>query len=106
MITKLRASKIAIETPKEGSETWVHITVQQVIKDDNEKVINIIPRYDYISIPLDKFGMGVYSGHDPVTQSDISASGYGIAGLIASVVIGKMEEKYGGTVTAQGDLLV
>lgn len=106
MITKLRASKITIEAPKENSETWVHITIQQIIKDDNEKVINIIPRYDYISIPLDKFGMNVYSGHDLITQSDINASGYGIAGLIASVVLNKMLEKYGGKVTLQGDLLI
>lgn len=105
MITKLRASKISIEKPRENSETWVHITVQQVIKDDNENVINIIPRYDYISIPLKEFGTVVYTGKDPITQDDINASGYGIASLISSVILNKMLDKYGGKITPQGDLI-
>lgn len=106
MITKLRASKIAIETPREGAETWVHITIQQVIKDDEGNIKNIIPRYDYISFPLQDIGVDFYSAMDPLTQQNIEVSGYGTASLIGAIVIKEMLKKYEGTVTPEGDVIV
>jgi len=106
MITKLRISKISIETPKEGSETWIHMTVQKVFKDEDGNTVNVIPRFDYISIPYNKIGTDMYSGYDPLTNTKIEESGYGIASLITSVAIKLMMEKYGGTVNEKGDLVL
>ena len=106
MITKLRASKISIETPKEGATTWVHITVQEVIKDDDGTLLNIIPRYDYISFPLENIGTISYDGVEPLTGEDLSVSGYGIASLITSIVTKTLVEKYDGTVNDDGDVVI
>jgi len=106
MITKLRASKISIETPKEGALTWIHITVQQVIKDDNGNVINIVPRYDYISFPLQDIGVNIYEAIEPLNGEQLNASGYGIASLIAEIVTETLVNKYNGTVTEEGDVIV
>jgi len=106
MITKIRASKIAIETPREDSETWVHITVQQVLKKDDGTVINIIPRFDYISFPIKDVGLNQFAFSDPVTQAAMNMSGYTVGSAIAAIVISTLEKKYGGTVTPQGDLIV
>jgi len=106
MITKLRASKILVETPKEGSETWVHITVQKVTKKDDGVVINIIPRYDYISFPIQDIGTNIYNAIDPTTSANLNISGYGAVSTISSIVIDKLIKKYGGSVTPQGDVIV
>jgi len=106
MITKLRASKISIETPKEGALTWIHITVQQVIKNDDGVIINIIPRYDYISFPLQNIGTNIYEAIEPLNGEKIEASGYGIASLIAEIVTKTLVEKYNGTITPEGDVIL
>ena len=106
MITKLRASKISIETPKEGAETWIHITIQQVLREDDGTLINTIPRFDYISIPFQEVGMNFYDGIEPLTQEPTHLSGYAIGTSVAAIVIGQMMEKYGGSVTAEGDLII
>jgi len=80
MITKIRASKITIETPVEGSETWIHITVQKVTKHTDGTIINVIPRYDFISFPLQNIGTDMYTVMEPLTQQ--------------------------GTVTPQGDVIL
>ena len=106
MITKLRASKISIETPKEGAETWVHITVQKVLKREDGSIINVIPRFDYISFPIQEIGVNFYDVTEPLTGDDLSASGYGTASLIASIVTTTMIEKYGGSITPEGDVIL
>lgn len=106
MVTKLRASKILVETPKEGSETWVHITVQKVTKQDDGTIINVIPRHDYISFTVPSIGTTMYNANDPVTGSNLNISGYGAVSTIASIVIDKLVAKYGGKVTPQGDVIV
>jgi len=106
MITKLRASKITIETPSEGSVAWVHIQIQKVFKDNNGNTTNVIPRYDYISVPLHEIGMNFYNGFDPVTQENHNISGYGSADLISSIVIELMKEKYGGELDEVGNLII
>ena len=106
MITKLRASKIAIEMPKETSEVWVHITVQKVYKDDNGNTINVIPRWNYISFPLEEIGTELFTFDDPVTQETHNNTGYGVASALGVIVIQHMLSTYGGTVTEDGDLIL
>ena len=106
MIRKLRASKISIESVRENAETWVHITIEEIIKDGSGKTTNIVPQYDYISFTLPSIGTVMYNGSDPVTQNSLSLSGYGIASLISKIVIEKLHTKYGGTVTPQGDVIL
>ena len=106
MTRKLRASKISIESVSETAETWVHITVEEIIKDVNGKTTNIVPQYDYISFTLQSIGTTMYAGSDPVTKNSLTSSGYGIAYLIEEIVTEKLHTKYGGTITAQGDVIL
>jgi len=106
MITKLRVSKLTLEMPKEDSEVWLHITVQKVIKDDLGVTTNIIPRFDYISKPLSEVYMDVYKYQDIMLGGVFSISGVGIAQALTSAVLDFMQDKYGGVVTSNGDLIV
>ena len=106
MKTKLRASKISIEKPREDSEVWVHVTIQQVFKDENGNTVNIIPRYDYISKPLKDFMPENYNYYDPITGELRTISGVQVMFIISSVVLEWMQEKYGGTVDEEGNLWV
>jgi len=106
MITKLRVSKITIETPKEGSEAWAHLTIQKVFKKEDGTIINVIPRFDYISIPYSKIGESSYSGYDPITNTKVEQNGYTIAFLIKSVAIKLVMDKYGGTLNEKGELIL
>jgi hypothetical protein len=107
MITKLRASKISIEMPKEDSEVWVHITVQKVYKNkDTGEIINVIPRWEYISFPLKEIGLTPYEYLDMVTNSNHTSTGYGIAAALSVIVTKKMLELYGGSITEKGDLVL
>jgi len=90
-----RASKIIIDIPKEDSEPWVHVTIDLLLKDDNEITQNVIPRVAYISKPLSEIASEMYDFNDPILQKDNTLSGYGLAQAISSYVNTRMKEKYG-----------
>lgn len=104
MKTKLRASKISIESPREDSEVWVHVTVQQMIYDDESKISNIIPNYDYISKPLSKFMPDNYTYIDPLDGSINNIYGSQVMYIITAVILEWMTNKYGGTLDEGGNL--
>lgn len=94
MIEEYRASKIAIEVPKEESEPWVHLTINKMFKDEGGKLINEIPRFGYISKPLSQVAMNSYEFLDPVSKQYNTISGYGLAQAITSYVDKHLKEKY------------
>lgn len=98
MKTKVRASKISIESPKPDSETWVHIEVAQLIYDDNNKLVNIIPRYDYISKPITELLKDTYS------TGEVKITGLEVMQIITTVVITWMAEKYKVAPDSGGDI--
>ena len=102
MKSKLRASSIIIESPKENAEIWVHITVQQVVYD-GDKIVNLIPQYDYISKPLREFMPDEYTYIDN-KGNIVSISGLNVMYIITSVVLKWMEEKYNLTQDDEGNL--
>ena len=106
MITKIRASKVTIEIPKEGSIPWIHITVQQVLRHDDGTLENIIPRFDYLSYPLNEVGETIYPYQDPFFPPENQISGYGIAGAMTSLVITLLIKEYGGSVNSDGDIIL
>ena len=95
MTEKLRSSKITIEIPKVDSEPWVHVTVNKMFLDDDGEMTNNQPRFDYISKPLSSVGTEIYTFMDPVTQQEVTISGYGLASAITSYVKNTIEEKHG-----------
>jgi len=95
MKTSYRASKIIIENLKQESIPWVHIVLNQVIKDDNGKVTNEIPRYDRISIKMTDVATRMFTFTDPVIGEEHTISGYGIEKIIEQFVIDEVENKYG-----------
>lgn len=88
MKTKLRASKISIESPKPNSEVWIHLEIEQVIYDDTGKIINIIPRYDYMSEPIADFLNKSY------TEGEQTITGLEVIGLVTKVILSWMSAKY------------
>lgn len=95
MVYEYRASKITIEIPKPDSEPWVHLAINKLEVDDNGTLINTYPMFAYISKPLSQVGMEMFSFLDPVYQSDVTVSGYGLAKAITSYVEKNIEEKFG-----------
>ena len=106
MITKLRASKITIEMPREDGEVWIHVTVQKVIKDDDGKVLNIIPRFENVSTPLRNIAYNTYTFQDLILGKSVDISGYGVASALTVSILRLLQEKYGGEVDYKGDLII
>lgn len=106
MRIRLRTSKVSIETPKIDSEPWVHITVQQVIEDDNGKILNIIPRYNYISKPLSEIAMDIDTFIDPVLQKENSISGAGMATALTIIISKWINNEHNGTILPDGSIAI
>ena len=104
MTTRLRVSKIAIEIPKQDSDAWVHITVQQVLEEDGV-IVNVIPRWRYISKPLSEIGMEQYPYSDVVLGIDGFMSGAGIASVLTSAAYTFIQGMFGGTIVDNGVVL-
>lgn len=105
MITKLRTSKISIEVPSEGAEPWIHVEIQKILKDDDGKILNIYPRWNYFSEPLTSLAKKTCPYRDFIKTEGL-ISGYGISIALSSLILTLMVEKYGGTPTSDGDLLL
>lgn len=103
MIEQLRASKITIDLPKPGSEPWVQVIVQKVLRDNTYEVKNIIPRYDRISIPLSSV---VGTSYPVDTNSDSIITGAEIFNAIYTFVVSLMITKHGGTLNDKRDLIL
>jgi len=95
MKTKYRASKIIIENLRSTSEPWVHFIMNQVIEDDNGKVINEIPRFDRISKKFSKVMDQFITFIDPITKKEYTISGYGVEKIFEQFVKNLVKEKYG-----------
>ena len=107
MITKLRASKVVIEIPREDSTPWMHITVQKVLKADNGEVLNVIPRFDYISCPLTDVITNEYTFSDPILQTGaIDISGAGVVAVLTAMVLDEMTKEYNVLPSVNGEILV
>ena len=99
MSTKLRSQQIIIETPREDAEAWVHIIVQEVVKDEDGKVLNIIPRSNQIHKTATEIAFETYLFDDPILgKTGETISGVGLYNAIASCVRLWMIEKFGGVV--------
>jgi len=92
---KYRASQIIIENLKQTSVPWVHLVINQMIYDANGVLVNEIPREDRISKILSDIGTNMYTCVDPVTQKQITISGYGMASMITAYVEDCIRIKYG-----------
>ena len=104
-MTKLRSQQIIIETPREGEEAWVHIVVQDVIKDVDGNVLNIIPRSRQIHKTASEIATEIYPFVDPVLGNEGNISGYGLYNAIAMAVTQWMLIGFGGTII-DGDLII
>ena len=104
MIEQIRASKIVIDMPKSGSEPWVHLTVQKVLRDvDTYEIKNVVTRFGSVSVPLSKILVQEY----PVgTVANTSISGVEVFNSISAFVITLLMERYGGTLNEKMDIIL
>lgn len=59
-IIKVRANKVSIETPKEGSEPWIRLEVQRVEKDEENGIYNVTDRWDSFNMRLSQVATDEY----------------------------------------------
>ena len=101
MKTKIRASKISIESVKPDREVWIHVAVQQVIYDNNSNIVNIIPNWDRFSIPLRKI---LREKYDFSFRKESSVYGYEIISVITNVVVKWLKDRYNVEEDEKGNL--
>ena len=105
MKTQLRMSKISIEIPNLGDEIWVHVTVQEVQwNDDQTKVLNVLPRSEYIHRKASVTATELIEVFDPILKQDIAMSGYGLHLAIEQMGMDWVQEDMGGTFDEEGKL--
>ena len=105
MPTKLRAQQIVIDIPREGEEAWIHVVIQEVQKDTTGKVLNIIPRHEFLHKSGVEIAQEVYDYADPILGTHGNISGYGLQLAIASAVTKWMQDIEGGEMI-NGDLII
>jgi len=103
MIEQIRVSKIVIDLPRPENEPWVHLTVQKVLRDDNYEVVNLLTRFDSISLPISVLYPKEYG---IPTSSDTMMYGGEILKGLTAIVLTLLIEKYGGEVNEKGDLIL
>lgn len=106
MITRLRAQQIVIDIPRTDSEPWIKVTVQRVEQDDTGFELNVVDRWGSINKQLSDVALEVnkYTEVLPLESGDISV--YGLSDGIRSVVVRWIAEKYNGTISPNGDVIV
>jgi len=105
MKTQVRISKISIELPNLGDEIWIHVTTQEVQwNDEKTKVLNVVPRHDYIHKTAAETAMDLTTVIDPVLQKELTQSGYGLHLSIEQMGMKWVQEDVGGTFDEAGKL--
>ena len=99
MRTQLYARKITIESRYDSDETWIHIVVEKIERDEETgEVKNVQVKGQYIHRQIQDLGTEVFSFADPVLESEGSISGYGIGVVIEKIVMGIMADELNGTI--------
>ena len=96
---KIRAQKIEIDMPKDGSEPWIRVIVQEIIDDQNDNLpAQMIDRYAQMYRRLSKVQAQMVTFVDPLTQQEHTVS---IAGIAVAMTVGVQEwlvEDHDGTI--------
>ncbi len=100
---QLRFSSIKIESPIKVKETWIHLTIEKVVWED-DAIKEIIPKFGMISKPFTEFQTDINTIKDPVIGQEISISGAGVSTGILSFILPWTVKKYGGSVDDRGRL--
>lgn len=102
---KVRAQKVTIETPREGAEPWIRVIVQRVEKTGD--IVNTVDRWDSFNKRLSDVAAQAF----PIpgsfrTHDETFITVYDVATSISTVVIGWLLERYGGSVDAEGNVIL
>lgn len=104
---RVRAEMIRIELPREGLEPWIHVVTQVVEKEqESGKVLNVIPRDDNIHRRLTEIGSSTITFSDPLLGGTVTLSGHGVAQAITEFCLLWMQERYGGEISEDHELIV
>lgn len=102
---KLRAQQITIDIPRSTSEPWVLITVQRVELNPDGSDLHVIDRWGTVNQKLANRYFDILPVHDPIDPGYDFISVAGIASAIKVAAVLWIQEKYGGTVDAEGNLI-
>ena len=87
MIKKLRSQQIVMELPKEDSDVFIRATLQQVIKDDDYKTVQLIDRVDAVHRELSQIMGMVVTFPDPATGQMLSLPVVTIGAAITATIV-------------------
>lgn len=105
MKKQLRISKISIEIPRMGDEIWVHVTIQEVQwNDELTKIMNVVPRSEYIHRTATDTAMNIIPYFDPVLNHQDNISGYGLHMAVEKMGMTWVQEVMGGEFDEAGKL--
>lgn len=102
---KLRAQQIIIDVPRYESEPWILIRVQKVQTEANG-VEHIVDRWGAVNKKLSEAALDVtdYFEITPVESNQLSV--FALADAIKNVSVDWIIEKYGGTLNANGEIIL
>lgn len=86
MTTAIRTSKLVIDIPVPGAEPFIMGIMQKVIVDENDNVIQVIPRNEEWHRVASKIITNMCTFTDPVTQQTHTISGAGLDAAITAMV--------------------
>lgn len=105
MLTQIRIDKITIEVPSIGDEIWVHMELQEVQwNDEKTKVLNVVPRSNYVHKKATDIALLMVDLADPVTGLTGKISGAGIHSSLELLAMSCAQEKVGGVFDEEGIL--
>ena len=107
-MVKLRTQKISISIPRINSEPWVYLIVQRVELDENGKEINVVDRWGTVNKQLSAVATDVFTYFEPIPVPNPAnmISAFAIADAIKVVAVHWIQEKYGGTINQDGDVVL
>lgn len=86
MKTAIRTSKLVIDLPVPGAEPFIMGVMQKVVVDENDNVVQIIPRTEEWHRVASKIITDMCTFTDPVTQQVHTISGAGLDAAITAMV--------------------
>lgn len=105
MTTRLRTQQIIIDLPRSSSEPWINLVVQRVELDDSGNEINVVDRWGSVNKRLSLVASEISNYTEIVPElNDKSISVYGISSAMTCIAVNWIVEKYGGTITSNGDI--
>jgi len=105
--TLLRTSHLSITSPTELSEPWINGQVQRVVLDAEGEITQTLNRTEQMHRRFGLIATDMVTVSDPVTQQEVTLSGYGLQLAIQAIVAQWLvEDNPGAFIDEQGRVTI